>query len=132
MTAIPAITRDSGDLPSLAPQRDQRVNFRHPARGHVTGGKADGQEHQRHTGKRDGIVDRGFQQQRAHHPREDERHHNACGCGGGSGGARCLSLGDYVAGMGPTGRPRRPSVLVLAILYPPRVGSPQSFLSDPG
>ena len=29
--------------------------------------------------------------------------------------------------MGPTGRPRRPSVLVLAILYPPRVGSPQSF-----
>jgi hypothetical protein len=37
-------------------------------------------------------------------------------CGGGSGGARCLSLADYVAGMGLTGRPRRPSVLVLPTL----------------
>jgi len=37
-----AITRDSGDLPSLTSQCDQRVNLRYPARGHVTGGKADG------------------------------------------------------------------------------------------
>jgi hypothetical protein len=37
-----AITRDSGNLPSLTSQCDQRVNLRYPARGHVTGGKADG------------------------------------------------------------------------------------------
>ena len=57
---------------------------------------------------------------------------SCCGIGSrGFRGGRRPSLGDYVAGMGPTGRPRRPSVLVLAILYPPRVGSPDSFLFEP-
>ena len=43
--------------------------------------------------------------------------------GGGSGAARCLSLAPYVAGMGPTGRPRRPSVLVLPTLHHYPIGS---------